>query len=123
MGVYLQYPTPPKPADQARREPRNCVNPAEYLQYHTQPGPIYPEMSPAVGILEAMGRVVHFPPAASPDPAPGHPVRHVPSLAGAVEAYFANRDLAAETRHTYRKALDPLAEAAGGDRPVIDLDR
>ena len=64
-------------------------------------------MSPAVGILEAMGSVVHFPPAASPEPSPGHPVRHVPSLAGAVEAYFAGRDLAAETRRTYRKALTP----------------
>ena len=78
-------------------------------------------MSPAVGILEAMGSVVHFPPAASPEPSPGHPVRHVPSLAGAVEAYFAGRDLAAETRRTYRKALTPLAEAAG-DRLVTDID-
>ena len=86
-------------------------------------GPIYPEMSPAVGILEAMGHIVHFPPAASPDPSPGHPVRHVPSVAGAVEAYFANRDLAAETRRTYRKALYPLVEALDDDnRPVTDLD-
>ena len=75
-----------------------------------------------MGILEAMGSVVRFPPAASPDPSAGHPVRHVPSVAGAVEAFLAHRDLAAETRRTYRKALGPLAEAAGGDRPVTDLD-
>ena len=79
-------------------------------------------MSPAVGILEGMGQVVRFPPAESPDPAPGHPVRHVPSVAGAVEAFFAHRDLAAETRRTYRKALDPLVGALDGDRPVTDLD-
>ena len=76
-------------------------------------------MSPPVGILEAMGSVVHFPPAAAPER--DHPGRHVPSLSGAVEAYFAHRDLAAETRRTYRKALTPLVEAAGGDRPVTDL--
>ena len=51
----------------------------------------------------------------------GHPLRHVPSLAGAVEAFFANRDLAAATRRTYRQALTPLVEAAG-DRPVSSLD-
>ena len=67
-----------------------------------------------------MGRVVRFPPSAAPEP--DHPVRHVPSLAGAVEAFFANRDLAAETCRTYRKALTPLFEAVGGDRPVTDLD-
>ena len=39
-----------------------------------------------------------------------------------VEAFFAHRDLAAETRRTYRKALDPLVEALDGDRPVTDLD-
>ena len=66
-----------------------------------------------------MGHVVHFPPAASPEP--DHPLHHVPSLAGAVEAFFANRDLAAATRRTYRQALTPLAEAAG-DRPVSSLD-
>ena len=79
-------------------------------------------MSPAVGILEGMGQVVRFPPAESPDPAPGHPVRHTPSVAGAVDAFFAGRDLAAETRRTYRKALDPLVEALDGDCPVTDLD-
>ena len=67
-----------------------------------------------------MGRVVRFPPSAALEP--DHPVRRVPSLAGAVEAFFANRDLAAETRRTYRKAFTPLVEAAGGDRPVTDLD-
>ena len=79
-------------------------------------------MSPAVGILEAMGSVVHFPPVASPDPEPGHPLHHVPSVSGAVEAFFAHRDLAAETRRTYRKALTPLVEAVGADCPVTDLD-
>ena len=46
---------------------------------------------------------------------------HVPSLAGAVEAFFANRDLAATTCRTYRQALGPLVETVGGDRPVTDL--
>ena len=79
-------------------------------------------MSGPVGILEPMGSVVHFPPAASPDPSPDHPGRHVPSVAGAVEAYLAHRDLAAETRRTYRQARTPLVEALDGDRPVTDLD-
>ena len=69
-----------------------------------------------------MGRVVRFPPAESPDPVSGHPVRHVPSLAGAVEAFFSGRDLAPATCRTYRQALGPLVEAVGGDRPVTDLD-
>ena len=69
-----------------------------------------------------MGSVVHFPPAASLDPAQGHPVLHVPSLAGAVEAFLVGRDLAAATRRTYRQALGPLVEALDGDRPVTDLD-
>ena len=47
---------------------------------------------------------------------------HVPSLAGAVEAFFAGRDLAAATCRTYRQALGPLVETVGGDRPVTDLD-
>ena len=48
---------------------------------------------------------------------------HVPSVAGAVEAFLAHRDLAAETRRTYRKALTPLVEAVDDDnRPVTDLD-
>ena len=67
-----------------------------------------------------MGRVVSFPPPAAPES--DHPVHHVPSLAGAVEAFFAHRDLAAETCRTYRKALGPLVEAVGVDRPVTDLD-
>ena len=46
----------------------------------------------------------------------------MPSLSGAVEAFFAGRDLAAETRRTYRKALDPLVEALDGARAVTDLD-
>ncbi len=49
-------------------------------------------------------------------------MRHVPSVAGVVEAFFAHRDLAAETRRTYRKALDPLVEAVDDDRTVTDLD-
>ena len=73
-----------------------------------------------------MGRVVRFPPpaASGPEPvSPGHPVRHVPSVAGAVGAFFAGCDLAAETRRTYRQALDPLVEAVDDDnRPVTDLD-
>ena len=69
-----------------------------------------------------MGRVVRFPPPTAPETAPGHPVHHVPSLAGAVEAFFANRDLAPETCRTYRKALDPVVEAVGRDQRVTDLD-
>ncbi len=46
---------------------------------------------------------------------------HVPSVAGAVEAFFAGRDLASATCRTYRQALGPLVEAVGG-RPVTDLD-
>ena len=46
---------------------------------------------------------------------------HVPSVAGAVEAFFAGRDLAAATCRTYRQALGPLVEAVGG-QPVTDLD-
>ena len=46
---------------------------------------------------------------------------HVPSVAGAVEAFFAQRDLAAGTCRTYRQALGPLVEAVGG-QPVTDLD-
>ena len=44
-------------------------------------------------------------------------MHHVLSVAGAVEAFVANRDLAAETHRAYRKALDPLVEAVGGDQP------
>ena len=50
-----------------------------------------------------------------------HPVCHVPSVAGAVEAFFAGRDLAAGTCRTYRQALGPLVETVGSDRPVTDL--
>ena len=64
-----------------------------------------------------MGRVVRFPPPVGPGP-----VCHVPSVAGAVEAFFAGRDLAAGTCRTYRQALGPLVEAVDGDRPVTDLD-
>ena len=49
-------------------------------------------------------------------------MRHVPSLAGAVEVFLAGRDLAAATRRTYRQALTPLVEALDGDRPVTGLD-
>ena len=50
-----------------------------------------------------------------------HPVCHVPPVAGAVEAFFAGRDLASGTCRTYRQALGPLVEAVGSDRPVTDL--
>ena len=50
-----------------------------------------------------------------------HPVCHVPSVAGAVEAFFAGRDLASATCRTYRQALGPLVETVGADRPVTDL--
>ena len=72
-----------------------------------------------------MGRVVPFlPPAASgPEPvSPDHPTCHVPSVAGAVEAFFAGRDLAAASCRTYRQALGPLVEAVGGDRPNSPAD-
>ena len=46
---------------------------------------------------------------------------HVPSVAAAVEAFFAGRDLAAGTCRTYRQAPGPLVEAVGADRPVTDL--
>ena len=69
-----------------------------------------------------MGRVVRFPPPVGPGPvSPDHPVCHVPSVGGAVEAFFAGRDLAAATRSTYRQALGPLVETVGADRPVTDL--
>ena len=69
-----------------------------------------------------MGRVVRFPPPVGPGPDPDHPVCHVPSVAGAVEAFFAGRDLAAATCRTYRQAFGPLVETVGTDRPVTDLD-
>ena len=70
-----------------------------------------------------MGRVVRFPPpAASSGLDLDHSVCHVPSVAGAVEAFFAGRGLAAATCRTYRQALTPLVEAVGADRPVTDLD-
>ena len=50
-----------------------------------------------------------------------HPVCHLPSVGGAVEAFFAGRDLASGTCRTYRQALGPLVEAVGADRPVTDL--
>ena len=53
---------------------------------------------------------------------PDHPICHVPSVAGAVEAFFAGRDLAPTTCRTYRQALTPLVESLGGGRPVTDLD-
>ena len=43
-------------------------------------------------------------------------------VVGVVEAFFAHRDLAAETRRAYRKALDPFVGAVGGDQPVTELD-
>ena len=46
---------------------------------------------------------------------------HVPSVGGAVEAFFAGRDLAAGTCRTYRQALTPLVESLGADRPVTAL--
>ena len=46
---------------------------------------------------------------------------HVPSVAAAVEAFFASRDLAAGTCPYYRQAPGPLVEAVGADRPVTDL--
>ena len=70
-----------------------------------------------------MGRVVRFPLPVGPGPVSGdHPVCHVPSVGGAVEAFFAGRDLAAATCRTYRQAFGPLVEAVGADRPVTDLD-
>ena len=69
-----------------------------------------------------MGRVVRFPPRVGPGPvSPDHPLCYVPSVTGAVEAFFAGRDLAAGTCRTYRQALGPLVEAVGADRPVTDL--
>ena len=106
------------PSDQALHETPEWVNPAGYVQYH--PYPAFTLQCPSrLANSKPMGRGVRFPPAA---PGPGHRVRHVPSLAGAVEAFFANRDLAFATCRTYRQALDPLVEALGGDRPVTDLD-
>ena len=45
----------------------------------------------------------------------GDPVRHVPSVAGAVEAFFASRDLASGTCRTYRQTVDPPSKP----QPVI----
>ena len=44
------------------------------------------------------------------------------SLGGAVEAFFANRDLAPATRRTYRQALTPFVEALSRVRPVSGLN-
>ena len=81
--------------------------------------------SPILGVVEAGHlpcRVVRFPPPVGPGPVlPVRPVCHVPSVGGAVEAFFAGRDLAAATCRTYRQALTPLVEAVGADRPVTDL--
>ncbi|MCY4369904.1 MAG: hypothetical protein OXF41_10960 [bacterium] len=76
-----------------------------------------------------MGRVVRFPPPEASGPGLGHPLRHVPSLAGAVADVFTARwdGCAAATWNTRRVAVqafaswcqerwplaaDPLAEAA-----------
>ena len=79
---------------------------------------IYRAVSHRWAILGAMGRVVPFlPPAASsgPEPvSPDHPICHVPSVAGAVEAVFAGRDLAPATCRTYRQALDPRPSTSRG---------
>ena len=84
---------------------------------------IYRAVSYRWAILGVMGRVVRFPPPVGPGPvSPDHPVCHVPSVGGAVEAFFAGRDLAAATCRTYRQALGPLVETVGADRPVTDLD-
>ena len=81
---------------------------------------------PFLGVVEAGHlpcRVVRFPPPVGPGPVlPVHPVCHVPSVAAAVEAFFAQRDLAAGTCRTYRQALGPLVEAVGADCPVTSLD-
>ncbi len=75
---------------------------------------------PFLGVVEAGHlpcRVVRFPPPVGPGP-----VCHLPSVAGAVEAFFAGRDLASGTCRTYRQALGPLVEAVGSDRAVTSLD-
>ena len=70
-----------------------------------------------------MGRVVRFSPPVGPGPVlPVRPVCHVPSVGGAVEAFFAGRDLASAACRTYRQALGPLVETVGSDRPVTSLD-
>lgn len=56
-----------------------------------------------------MGDVVEFP-------------GRVPSLAGAVEAFFADKDLAANSRRAYRGALDALVEDLGAHLPLERLD-
>ena len=77
--------------------------------------------SPILGVVEAGHlpcRVVRFPPPVGPGPvSPVHPVCHVPSVGGAVEAFFAGRDLAAGTCRTYRQALG-TSRRGGGCRPA-----
>ena len=74
------------------------------------------------GRYSGYGSCRSFPPTrASSGPDPDHPVCHVPSVAGAVEAFFAGRDLAAATCRTYRQASAPSSETVGADRPVTDL--
>ena len=46
---------------------------------------------------------------------PDHPVRHVPSLSGAVEAFFAHRDLAANDSLRHERGDPPRVH--GRDRP------
>ena len=45
----------------------------------------------------------------------------VPPLSAAVEAFFADEDLAPSTRRSYRQALDGMTTDLGGDLPLDEL--
>ena len=45
----------------------------------------------------------------------------LPPLSTAVEAFFADKDLAPNTRRTYRQALDGMTTDLGGDLPLDEL--
>ena len=68
-----------------------------------------------MGYSEGM-TLVHFPQAQD-----SHPTGHVPRIWAAVDAFFVHRDLAPNSRRTYRAALDPLVEAVGAAQPLAAL--
>ena len=69
-------------------------------------------MSQTVGILEAVA-CRPFPPCRVIGA--GSSGSSCPVVVGAVEASFSHRDLAGETRGSYRQALGPLVEGMGDD--------
>ena len=70
-----------------------------------------------------MGRIVRFPPPEASGPDPDHPLHHVPSVAGAVEAFFAGRIWLLRLAVLTARPSTPLFGFwTPTDRPVTDLD-